>query len=84
MAYHYTDPTRATDPHALPDVEVFFDDADDAGLGPRNFDGDSEPVEPGWYFAYLDGGLDCWSGEPSGPYPTEAEALAAAREGVES
>lgn len=24
MAQHYSDPTRAEDPHALPDVEVFY------------------------------------------------------------
>lgn len=34
----------------------------------------------GWYFAFLDGGLDCFSSDPSGPYPSEAAALAAARE----
>ena len=41
---------------------------------------DCSPLE-GWYFAFLDGGLDCWAeGGPSGPYASEAEALAAARD----
>ena len=30
--------------------EVFYDDADDAGLGPRNFNEDGTPVQPGWYW----------------------------------
>ena len=33
-----------------------------------------------WWFALLDGGLDCWASDPSGPYNSEAEAIAAARE----
>lgn len=78
MPYEYSDPTRASEPHALPNVEVFWDD-DDNG---RNFDSEGEPVAPGWYYAF--GFPGClWDGEPSGPYATEAEALAAAREGCE-
>jgi hypothetical protein len=26
MTQHYSDPTRESDPHALPDVEVFYHD----------------------------------------------------------
>jgi hypothetical protein len=33
-----------------------------------------------WWYAFLDGGLDCWSSDPSGPYDTEEEAIKAARE----
>jgi len=32
-----------------------------------------------WFYAWLDGGLDCWSSDPIGPFATEAEAIAAAR-----
>ena len=89
MGYEYTDSSRESNAHSLPDVETFY-------VGTTNFlreplnchicnDWAAEEQTPhskhiGWYYANLDGGLDCWSGDPSGPYDTEAEALAAARE----
>ena len=83
MAYQYTSTTREHDTHALPDCEVFhactgelWTDRDCDEFGDRR-ESDSEP---GWYFAFLDGGIDCWTGDPSGPYASEAEALAEARE----
>ncbi len=44
MTMIYSNPARENDAHALPDVEVFYDDADDAGNGPRNFDGECRAV----------------------------------------
>lgn len=67
MAYHYTDASRESDPHALPDVDVFY--------GKRLTE--TDPV--GWHYAFGNPGcLD--DSDPCGPYDTEAEALAAARE----
>ena len=35
MAQHYSDPSRESDSHALPDVEVFYDDDDTGPWGER-------------------------------------------------
>jgi hypothetical protein len=76
MSQAYSDPSRESDPHALPDVEVFFVHSRPSGLrGPEA----EEMLSEGWYW---------WScfpgcmpdGEPNGPYATEAEALADAQE----
>jgi hypothetical protein len=69
MAQIYSDPTRVSDPHALPDVEVFY--IDERGRS----DGQIE----GWYW------WPCFPGclpdsDPMGPYATEAEAINAAQE----
>ena len=37
-------------------------------------------ITGGWFYAYLDGGLDCWSGGPYGPFENHKLALAAMRE----
>lgn len=70
MAQHYSDPSRAADPHAWPDLETFhvnrFDDAGPDGL------------EPGWYYqACFPGCLP--DSDPVGPFETEAQALNDAR-----
>jgi len=71
MSYEYSDATREGELWALPDVEVFF--ADDI----RGDDGNL--LESGYYFVFgLPGCLP--DSEASGPYVTEGEALAAARE----
>ena len=90
MSQHYSDPTREEDPYALPNVEVFYMDAEDFS----DADADSwmaerltaEEYSPtackdleGWYY-WL-----CFPGclpdsEPYGPYATEEDALAAAQE----
>ena len=65
----YSDPKRESEPHALPDVEVFW----------------AQYVwseTPGYYYWF------CYPGclpdsDPIGPFETEAEALADARESVE-
>ena len=66
-AQAYSDPSRENDPHALPDIEVFywFDEETD----------ESSRMESGWYW------WPCFPGclpdsEPNGPFATEAEALA--------
>lgn len=74
----YTDPTRENDKWALPDAEVFYDDADDAGNGPRNFDSEGNPVEPGYYWWI------CFPGclpesDAHGPFPTQEAAINSAR-----
>lgn len=82
MPRAYSNPKRASDPHALPDVEVFFLSARQAvGLAMHTGD-DPESAEAGWYWwACFPGCLP--DGEPSGPYATEAEALADAQSGAD-
>ena len=70
----YSDTTRENDPHALPDVEVFHVPDD---YNPETEDG--EPLPSGWYYwACLPGCLP--DSDPSGPFDTEDEALAAAQD----
>lgn len=77
MTQYYSDPTRESDPHALPDVEVFYLRA---GEMPRE---DDEPNEAGFYWwSCFPGCLP--DGDAIGPFATEEAALADAREGVES
>jgi hypothetical protein len=93
MTQHYLDSSCADDPHALPDVETFqtLHCSECNALAEREADGAPNaehsgecsmraPFLTGWFYANLDGGLDSYSGEPSGPYASEAEALTAARE----
>lgn len=95
MAQHYSNPKRARDPHALPDVETFEAvEATCRDCG-TTFPADAETPCPecgrvtlkrydglGWYWwACSPGCLP--DGEPVGPFATEAEALADAREGIE-
>ena len=79
--YIYSDREREDQPHALPDVEVFYVDAalaeewcGEAGLGE-----DDPPIEPGWYWWSCSPG---WlpDGDPNGPYDSEDLAVAHARE----
>jgi hypothetical protein len=78
MSQHYSNPARASDPHALPDVEVFYDDADMVHGHARNFDSEGNPVAAGWYWwACFPGCLP--DGEAHGPFETEAEAIADAQ-----
>lgn len=72
MSQAYSDPSRADDPHALPDVEVWYADAADFP------DGNGEPNAAGWYW------WTCFPGclpdsDPMGPFETEADALADAQ-----
>ena len=73
MPMYYTDPTRESEPTALPDVEVF---RQPGIIGPIRWDG--EPLEPGWYWWSCSPGC-LPDSEPIGPFKSEAEALADAR-----
>lgn len=73
----YTDPTRENDPHALPDAETFYVSAKDAAAAREACAPDA--TDPGWYW------WPCFPGclpdsDPIGPFATEAEAIADARE----
>lgn len=81
MSQQYSDPKRASDPHALPDVETFYHHATDPDCV-GNGDPAAEPMESGWYWWF------CFPGclpdsDPNGPYETAAEAIAAAQEDSE-
>lgn len=53
--------------------EVFYDDADEAHGHARNFDGEGNPVKPGFYWwACFPGCMP--DGEPTGPFETAREA----------
>jgi hypothetical protein len=108
MSQHYSDPKRAHDRYALPDVETWRDvvltsaccnvDApmslvsvalSDArcpscGKSQRQWLGrrSGSKVRHGWFYQF------CFPGclpdsDPMGPFDTEAEALADAREGID-
>lgn len=77
MAQHYSNPARASNPHALPDVETFLvRDSRDHVIGE-----DGEPLAAGWYWqACFPGCLP--DSEPVGPFDTEDAALADAQDGA--
>lgn len=69
----YSDPTRESDPHALPDIEVFH--SEDYPAEPGDDERDS-----GWYWWSCFPG--CLSdGDPIGPFSSEADALTDAQDG---
>lgn len=73
MAQAYSDPKRASDPQALPDVEVFHQDN-------TCYTSDGAELGAGWYWwSCFPGCLP--DGDPVGPFATEAEALADAQAG---
>lgn len=86
----YSDPERENDPHALPDIEVWYHEhakrelcalnaGDKATLyGECVVDDEGDCGGTGWYW------WTCFPGclpdsEPSGPFKSEAEALADAQ-----
>jgi len=77
MSQHNSDPSRADDTYALPDVETFYRTvADNKADGWIDDDGD--PLPAGWYW------WTCYPGcmpdsAPFGPFDTEAEAVADAQ-----
>lgn len=74
----YSDPRRADDPHALPDVEVFQLTAEEVKewFGPM-FD-EERIMCGGWFWwSCLPGCMP--DSDPVGPFATEAEALADAQ-----
>jgi len=82
----YTDPEREKDPNALPDAEAFHVPND---YNPQVFDEDSlgecevsNTFPPGFYWwSCLPGCLP--DSDPFGPFETEQEAVADARERAE-
>ena len=76
----YSDPRRADDPHALPDVEVFYVSKADVPDFGQDENGDF--LTTGWYWrTCIPGCLP--DSDPIGPFDTEAEALADAQYGYE-
>jgi hypothetical protein len=78
MTQAYSDPARESDPHALPDIEVFHMTKGDIADGSWK-DSDGDPIEAGWYWWF------CFPGclpdsELNGPFATQAEALADAQD----
>jgi hypothetical protein len=80
----YSDPSREQDPHSLPDLEVFHVGAKASSRFWVTDDAYEELFNgrPGFYW------WSCFPGcmpdsDPHGPFPTEAEALADARDGAE-
>lgn len=73
------------DPNGTPygSFEIFWDDSDISEHGglPRNYDGEGNPVKPGWYF------WPCFPGclpdsEAIGPYATSKDAYEGALRGA--
>ena len=76
----YSDPKRESDPHALPDLEVFKITQTEIASG--DWEHNELITDQGWYWwACFPGCLP--DSEPVGPFATEAEALADAREGYD-
>lgn len=76
MSMEYSNPAREEDPYSLPNIEVFHS----SDYPPEEGE---EELEEGWYW------WSCFPGclpdsEPFGPFTTEEEALADAREGEEN
>lgn len=77
MSQAYSDPIREDDPHALPDIEVFYR-TDTANRADGWIDDEGDPLPGGWYW------WTCFPGclpdsDPDGPYDSEADALSAAQ-----
>ncbi len=73
----YSDPSRADDEHALPDVEVFFRGANECVWTDEQ--GEQHDDGAGWFYWY------CFPGclpdsDPVGPFISSAAALADARQ----
>lgn len=83
MPYEYSDPTRAHDNHAIPDIEIFrLNQADidsgDWGDACEDNDHDHGITEHGYYYWHcLPGCLP--DSSPVGPFASYADALADAR-----
>lgn len=76
MPMHYSNPRRETDPHALPDVEVFYRREGETTWTAE--DGEQIDNGPGWYYWFcLPGCLP--DSDPMGPFDSESAALADAR-----
>lgn len=77
MAQYYSNPARENDPHALPNIEVFY--AAERELGDYE---DGGPYPAGWYWhSCFPGCLP--DGDATGPFDSEEAALADARDEIE-
>lgn len=95
MSQHYSNPKRADDPHALPDIETFYHEHAKRELCMLNAgrkaelygecitDDEGDCLGSGWYWwACFPGCLP--DGEPNGPFDSKEQALADAQEGSEN
>jgi hypothetical protein len=74
----YSDPRRESDPHALPNVEVFRHNHEDAAFFVIRSCQTNPCGGTGWYWwPCLPSCLP--DGDPNGPFETEAEAIADAQ-----
>lgn len=95
MSQHYSDPKRASEPHALPDVETFYTEYEycpecqslimrDGNQANCADCGRSTKDDwtwlAGWFYWFCFPGC-LPDGEPMGPFASEAEAIADAQEG---
>lgn len=71
----YSDPKRAEDKYALPDISVFFIGANDDDWR----DDDGECLPEGWYYWYCFPGCMPEEDYPHGPFMTADSAIAYAQ-----
>lgn len=82
MPQHDSNPKRESKLKALPDIETFYISRDQAVTANRKIGEEGEPMEMGWYYWFC---FPRWLpvNDPIGPFATEAEALADARDGMD-
>jgi len=69
MTQTYSNPEHKSDPHSLPDIEVFYKES-----GVNWQDGEYQPIPAGWYWwACFPGCLP--DSDPIGPFDTESAAI---------
>jgi len=72
MAQFYSDPARASCPHALPDAEVWYSEGE---IDPET----GEKTDAGWFYQFCFPGCTPDS-DPYGPFATEQAAIEDCRE----
>lgn len=77
MSHYHSNPARESDPHALPDLEVWYSKG---SRSVRPGESSYEMERAGWYWWLCLPGCLPDTYEPIGPFDTEAAALASARE----
>ena len=75
MSHVYSDPSREADPHALPNIEIFW--AAEGEMGREIGCAADNPAGFYWWHCFP-GCLP--DGDPVGPFETEAEAVADCRD----
>lgn len=91
MSQVYSDPSRESEPTALPDIETYYqgkqfsgcylcEGDEDIAYGSQDMVESHKADHVGWYWqACFPGCLP--GGDPMGPFETEADAIADAQEG---